>query len=66
MDDPNGCKFGDWLIFKRDSFKVICRLCHSDVCLKEDEKALSNHGGTPKHSGTPIHCKAHTAEATLV
>ena len=47
-DDPNGGNFGDWLI-KRDSSNVTCRLCHSNVCLKEGEKALSKHNATTKH-----------------
>ena len=58
VDDPNGGKFGDWIV-KRDLFNVTCKLCRSNVCLKEGEKALS------KHSGTAKHCKAHAAQAAM-
>ena len=58
VDEPNGGKFGDWLI-KRDSFKVTGRLCHSNVCLKGGEKALSKHSGTAKHS------KSHATQAAM-
>ena len=35
------------------------RLCQSNVCLKEGEKALSKHRGTAKHR------KAHMAKAAM-
>ncbi|KAK2161418.1 hypothetical protein NP493_1580g00008 [Ridgeia piscesae] len=35
--DPNGGKFGDWIV-KKDTFNVTCRLCKSNVCIKEGEK----------------------------
>ena len=38
--DPNGGKFGDWIV-KKDTFNVTCRLCKSNVCIKEGEKALA-------------------------
>ena len=54
--DPNGGKFGDW-ITKKDSFNVSCRLCKTNICIKEGEKALSKHSATAKHR------KARAAEA---
>ncbi|KAK2186305.1 hypothetical protein NP493_206g01019 [Ridgeia piscesae] len=46
--DPNGGQFGDW-IFKKDTFNVTCRLCKSNVCIKEGEKALAKHSSSAKH-----------------
>ena len=46
--DPNGGKFGDWII-KKDSFNISCRLCKTNICIKEGEKALSKHSAAVKH-----------------
>jgi hypothetical protein len=46
--DPNGGKFGDWIV-KKDTFNVTCRLCKSNVCIKEGEKALAKHSSSAKH-----------------
>ena len=46
--DPNGGKFGDWIV-KKDTFNVTCRLCKSNVCNKEGEKALAKHSSSAKH-----------------
>ena len=46
--DPNGGKFGDW-ITKKNSFNVSRRLCKTNICIKEGEKALSKHSATAKH-----------------
>ncbi|KAK2179802.1 hypothetical protein NP493_471g01038 [Ridgeia piscesae] len=42
--DPNGGKFGDWIV-KKDTFNVTCRLCKSNVCIK----ALAKHSSSAKH-----------------
>ncbi|KAK2174862.1 hypothetical protein NP493_770g00010 [Ridgeia piscesae] len=46
--DPNGGKFGDWIV-KKDTFNVTCRPCKSNVCIKEGEKALAKHSSSAKH-----------------
>ena len=65
--DPNGGKFGDWIV-KKDTFNVTCRLCKSNVCIKEREKALAKHSSSAKHhkakgaqagNGNILHRSAH-------
>ena len=46
--DPNGGKFGDWIV-KKDTFNVTCCLCKSNVCIKEGEKVLAKHSSSAKH-----------------
>ena len=49
--DPNGGKFGDWIV-KKDTFNVTCRLCKSNVYIKEGEKALAKHSSVRQQSIT--------------
>ena len=74
LADPNGGKYGDWVL-KKDSANITCRFCLTNVRLSEGVKALSKHSGTtkplppppppPPPSPTPTtkHKKAHSARS---
>ena len=51
--DPNGGKFGDWITKspgkEYSAGFVSCRLCKTNICINEGEKAWSKHSATAKH-----------------